>query len=105
MAESPEMLRQRIVGMIEDERRRQIAGEGHDPAADRRYVHGELAHAAAAYAYGAAGEGHYILAECSLWPDRWDPAGYKPSSPARDLIKAGALILAELERCLGSQEV
>lgn len=101
MADTPEMLRQRIVGMIEDERRRQIAAEGHDPAADRRYVHGELAHAAAAYAFGAAGEEHYIVAECSLWPDRWDPAGYKPSSSARDLVKAAALIVAELERRLG----
>ena len=31
-----------------------------------------------------------------MWP--WDPHWFKTSSRRRDLIKAGALILAEIER-------
>jgi hypothetical protein len=71
---------------------------------------GELAQAAMVYAYGAtltdytrqimlqqAHAGRPTFAG-ERWPASWDFAHYKPTTPRRDLVKAGALILAEIER-------
>lgn len=76
---------------IASERRRQIQGEGYTPEVDERYVSGELALAAAAYTLGIS-DGR----PPSIWP--WGAAAWKPSTRERDLVKAGALILAELCR-------
>lgn len=32
------------------------------------------------------------------WPRRWSPDWYKPTNAIRDLVKAGALIAAEIDR-------
>ena len=74
------------------ERRRQIEAEGWTPEHDDEHVAGELATAGASYALVAVG---YGLLALRTWP--W-PAGLKPTTPRRDLVKAGALILAEIER-------
>ena len=74
------------------ERRRQIEAEGWTPEHDDEHVAGELATAGASYALVAVG---YGLLALRTWP--W-PAGLKPNTPRRDLVKAGALILAEIER-------
>lgn len=81
------------------ERQRQIEGEGFDYARDDEYVAGELADAAACY----AGNYHirYSMSTPSgripaLWP--WGYHGWNPSGPRRDLVKAAALIIAEIER-------
>jgi hypothetical protein len=34
----------------------------------------------------------------SQWPGGWDWSWFKPTTPRRDLVKAGALIVAEIER-------
>ncbi|MRL69791.1 hypothetical protein [Brevundimonas sp. SPF441] len=53
-----------------------------------------MALAAAAYAASAAGD-----PDCALfWPGGWDPHMFKPAGETRDLVRAGALIVAELER-------
>jgi len=72
-----------------EERARQVSVEGWDPDHDDE-VHddGELARAAACYALGEAGD---------LWP--WDIRWWKPKDRRRDLVRAGALIVAEIE-CL-----
>lgn len=75
------------------ERGRQIAIEGHKPDRDDCYSFGELAMAAAAYA-ASAGGGRAVARKLF----RWDDIHWKPSTPRRDLVKAGALILAEIER-------
>lgn len=75
------------------ERGRQIAIEGYKPERDDCYSFGELAMAAAAYA-ASAGGGRAIARKLF----RWDDVHWKPSTPRRDLVKAGALILAEIER-------
>jgi len=75
------------------ERQRQIMAEGHNPERDDCYSFGELALAAAGYAASAGGArsiGRQLF--------RWDNVHWKPSTPRRDLVKAGALILAEIER-------
>jgi len=75
------------------ERHRQATAEGWTPGHDDRHAFGELAEAAAAYASEAA-KSHAGLPMC--WP--WSASWWKPSTPRRNLVKAGALILAEIER-------
>jgi len=58
------------------ERRRQIEADGWDTGHDDEYVDGELAAAAAAYAISSRGD----------------------TAKREDLVRAGALILAEIER-------
>ncbi|WP_430436814.1 hypothetical protein [Oceanibaculum nanhaiense] len=74
------------------ERFRQVDGEGHTPAADDTYPGGLLARAAASYALSAA----RMALPAGLWP--WHASWWKPKDPRRDLVRAGALILAEIER-------
>lgn len=73
------------------ERRRQVEQEGWTPAHDDGYIEAELAKAAAAYTLNTCTEdgSHY-------WP--WPRDWWKPVNARRDLVKAGALILAEIER-------
>ncbi|AMG36283.1 hypothetical protein [Achromobacter xylosoxidans] len=86
------------------ERQRQISVEGWEPERDDTYRHGELASAAASYAQCAGLQGESATTENAFkepfaenWP--WSEAWWKPSAdPRRNLVKAGALILAEIER-------
>lgn len=86
------------------ERQRQISVEGWGPERDDTYRHGELASAAASYAQCAGLQGEGATTENAFkepfaenWP--WSEAWWKPSAePRRNLVKAGALILAEIER-------
>lgn len=81
--------------LIADERKRQVEAEGFTPETDDRdNADLELAYGAAAYAASAAGD-----ADASLfWPSGWNPHLFKPTGDVRDLVRAGALIVAELER-------
>lgn len=79
------------VGLIAAERRRQVEAEGWTPEHDV-----ELAEAAVSYALvGSTGVNRRQLAE-ELWP--LEPAWWKPGDPIRNLVKAGALIAAKIER-------
>lgn len=81
------------------ERRRQIEAEGWSPAHDDRHDRFELASAGAAYAIHAAYRDRDQVAPDAPpahWP--WSRAWWKPADRRRDLIKAAALILAEIER-------
>lgn len=86
------------------ERQRQMAAEGWTPERDDEYTDGELLRAASCYALMAwrekcLSDGEYTSSQKALpyyWP--WEPAWWKPTTPRRDLVKAGALILAEIER-------
>ncbi len=81
---------------LANERRRQIQVKGHTPETDANYVSGELARAAAAYALGSP-DGR----PPSVWP--WGDSSWKSSNKMRNLIKAGALIMAEMCRIKRSQ--
>lgn len=74
------------------ERQRQVSAEGWTPEHDDEHGDGSMALAASCYACASAGFDD--AARDWPWSDDW----FKPSSPRRDLIKAGALILAEIER-------
>lgn len=86
-----------ICDEIEAERFRQVWAEGFLPTRDDKYTGGELAMAAAAYAmsYKATFDGRCPY-RALLWP--WNVSWWKPTNRRRDLIKAGALIVAEIER-------
>jgi len=82
------------------ERSRQVSEEGWTAKHDDRHATGEISRAAAAYAYEAG----RTYRQRSLdryspppaWP--WDDSWWKPTDRRRDLIKAAALIIAEIER-------
>ena len=74
---------------VQAERQRQISAEGWTPEHDDAHTKRELAAAATCYA------SVYPLA-ASYWP--WDLEWWKPTDHRRNLVKAGALILAEIER-------
>jgi len=76
------------------ERQRQVAIEGWTPEHDDHHMDGELEQAAACYAYKATAMAK--LTPPSFWP--WDEVWWKPDAHRRMLVKAGALILAAIER-------
>lgn len=84
------------------ERARQISHEKYDLSHDDEHDPGELSAAGAAYATNAAdqlhpasqGDGHNAMPQ--IWP--WNQRYWKPKSPRRDLVRAAALILAEIEK-------
>lgn len=79
------------------ERRRHTEREGWTPEHDDEHADGQLAAAAAAYARAASMQGRgFWDVEPAFWP--WDSSWWKPGPPRRMLEKAGALILAEVER-------
>ena len=78
------------------ERRRQVETEGWVPEHDDAHDAGELATAAACYAGNAGGYAWQGGWPGEVWP--WSRDWWKPTTPRRDLVKAGALILAEIER-------
>jgi hypothetical protein len=95
-----------ICAEIEAERRRQIDQEGWNARHDDEHPPGSLATAAACYAAHAGAYeklketvnlATYVFVDVpSRWP--WSHRWWKPKNPRHDLIKAGALIVAEIER-------
>lgn len=106
----PLILTDSVAGAIYAERLRQIEGEGFSPERDlTENYQGQLALAAAAYlvsgtpaerlkAVFSAHPGSDPVFVPEAWPKDWDASWFKPGDRERNLIKAGALIIAELER-------
>lgn len=85
------------VGLIGDERVRQIEEEGWTPEHDAEHDAGELLSAAACYLFLCIFPPHSVSGSPpQMWPDnwRWNPS----DDPVRNLVKAGALIAAEIDR-------
>lgn len=94
--------------LIVAERQRHIVGEGFHEARDAQYIDQQLTKAAVCYAsvpivrvedgmtidFSDVPEG--------LWP--WDAKWWKPGTDIQCLIKAGALIAAEIDRRLANGE-
>lgn len=82
------------IELIAEERTRQIEKEGYDAKHDDRHVHGEIGRAGRCYHYFSH---HGTDNPPSLWP--WGLEWWKPSEDAvRNLVKAGALYQAEIDR-------
>ena len=87
------------------ERQRQVEEEGWTPEHDDQHHDGSLAFAAACYAISGAtpqearGKNDVMLAAIQfIWPRTWAWGWWKPKSNRADLVRAGALLLAEIER-------
>lgn len=80
------------------ERQRQVDVEGWTPEHDDEHDDGSMAAAAAAYAL--AGHPAVGLASAEkLWEAAgWDTSWFRPKDTRRNLVRAGALILAEIDR-------
>lgn len=90
----------KAIDEIAAERRRQIEEEGWTPEHDDEHDGGELAAAAGCYALNAV-DAFHVDDFCNdgtpyQWP--WDREWWKPKNRRRDLIRAAALIVAEVER-------
>jgi hypothetical protein len=98
------------VQAIARERRRQVAVEGWTPPHDdHHHTQGQLSIAAGTYAMhaGLTIQGYPPAARFGAggevplpWP--WAKQWWKPTTPRRDLEKAGALIAAEIDRLIRS---
>lgn len=84
--------------------RRQIDLERFSDEHDDIYDDGELSSAGTAYALAATdvlcpfsqGDGNYKETPPEMWP--WDQGWWKSTTPRRDLVKAAALIIAEIKK-------
>jgi len=95
------------IEMIKEERDRQLSSLGITFDHDDSHVEGELAYAAACYALYHGYRTTFPSQSFRVlrledqatkdWP--WEQESWKPSDdPVRNLVKAGALIAAEIER-------
>lgn len=85
--------------LIAAERRRQVEQEGWTPEHDAFHTYGELATAGCCYIMAAEKlrTGDESPSKPFLWP--WAESWWKPGEdPVRCLVKAGALIAAEIDR-------
>jgi hypothetical protein len=82
--------------LIAAERQRQMTAEGWTPEHDDTHTHGQLL--SAAYCYFWMARDLEKVTTCPFaWP--WERSWWKPSDdPVRNLVKAGALIAAEIDR-------
>lgn len=88
--------------LIAQERRRQVEDENYSPEHDAQHTDAELLKAAMAYMLAATDPDDVELRSGRLyWP--WNPVSFKPKAPIRNLVRAGALIAAEIDR-LGNWE-
>lgn len=89
------------IELIAQERKRQIKQEGFTLERDRAYGSLELRLAAFCYLRNSAFQlGKSEVQPGVYWP--WEIEWWKPSDdPVRNLVKAGALIAAEIDRLKG----
>nr|WP_321482837.1 hypothetical protein [uncultured Cohaesibacter sp.] len=86
------------IAAIADERRRQIEQEGWTAEHDDKYDNFELAWAGITYTHHASirNDRERARTRPSGWP--WADAWWKPEDRRRNLVKAGALFAAEIDR-------
>lgn len=87
-----DLARSKAAEDVLQERVRQVTIEGWTPAHDDEHARGELARAAACYATASA-DGYSDIVQ---WP--WDEQWWKPKGRRHNLVRAAALIIAEVER-------
>jgi hypothetical protein len=99
---------QGAVADIAAERARQMSVEGWAPEHDDEHDDRSLAQAAACYVqhyisrqwvYAEGDKAAYQNEQAPYeWPDNWCTTWWKPKNPRRDLVRAAALIAAEIDR-------
>ncbi len=91
------------------ERARQVDIEGFDHVHDDRLIGGELSLCASTYAVWSLDDDYKQDGPPKHVPDCWgfypeDPASFKPKDRRRDLVRAAALLIAEIERLDRAQQ-
>ncbi len=91
------------IELIAEERQRQIEIEGWTKEHDAQHKDCELVKAAICYAdpniyYNRENILIKYRVPNKFWPKQWDIHWFKPTDRIRDLVKAGALIAAEIDR-------
>jgi hypothetical protein len=82
--------------LIREERRRQIEQEGYNDLHDRHHTPQVLCRAAIGYALHEDPSKLVADAAANLWP--WSKEYWKPKDQLRNLVRAGALIAAAIDR-------
>ena len=87
---------EKAIELISKERERQINVKGYDINHDDKECNSQLAYAACCYAVPECSTRKLIL----NWAWKWNLKYWKPTPDNRikELVKAGALIVAEIER-------
>lgn len=101
-----------VILEISRERERQMSGEGWTLSHDDEHADGEMARAAGVYALNASVQSDVAREVAAdeaargvppslyfvkrYWP--WDAQWWKPKDRRRDLVRAAALLVAEIER-------
>lgn len=85
------------------ERDRHQTAEGWTYAHDDEHINAEMAQAGAAYALNAVasiqtGDDNPARVVSPHWPASWGREWWKPKDARRDLVRAAALLIAEIER-------
>ncbi len=103
----------KVIDEIAAERQRQINVECWSEEHDDEHANGALAAAGATYAWLASLHDDFRQEQIrrlsfvepglhatihELWPESWGDQWFKPKTRRRDLIRAAALIVAEIER-------
>lgn len=91
--------------LIKKERERQIKKENRTSGTDDIYINQELLHASKAYIESSTifQRNENTATKLSIigiltWPRSWDVSFFKPEDSISDLVRAGALIAAEIDR-------
>jgi len=86
--------------LIAQERQRQVEQEGYSAEQDDQHKKEQLVFAAMAYCWAGKSDrpGNYTTIAYSAWP--WDREAWKPKDRLSNLVRAGALIAAEIDRFL-----
>jgi len=97
------------IELIAEERQRQIEVEGWTKEHDAEHKNDELAKAAICYIdpnvyYHQVNRTVSFRIPNEFWPEQWDIRWFKPTNRIRDLVKAGALIAAEIDRLQTQKE-
>lgn len=91
---------------IVNERGRQISDEGWSAAHDDQHTDGSLLSVAIFYLWAGSGKPGDVMGRASFGEDRapvgwpWAAKWWKPKDRRSNLIRAGALCLAERDRCI-----
>jgi len=98
-----QMLREQLekrggAGQIAIERARQKSVEGYDQVHDLMHPTDEFCRAAIAYAVHDVAVVPFDGAHKGWWPSKWDADMFKPKDRKRNLVRAGALIAAAIDR-------
>ena len=85
------------IELISEERKRQIEQEGWTAEHDNKHVNNELAIVASLYALPPS---YRDITLRAIFPETWAYEWWKPTpyDRTRELVKAGALIAAEIDR-------